>query len=64
MSWYHIGEILHYIHTTLILMARLIPEAKNPPNGPIKLANNAMIIICPCKREIVKMARSNAVVTG
>ena len=33
---------------SLILIDLFNPEAKNPPNGPIMLANNERINICAC----------------
>jgi len=40
MSWNGIGKILYNkFQVTFIFMALFKPEAKNPPNGPIMLAN-------------------------
>jgi hypothetical protein len=39
MSGNRISEILNKLKITLILIALFNPDAKNPPNGPIMLAN-------------------------
>lgn len=39
MAWNQVREILSIEGFTLILIDLLSPEAKNPPNGPMILAN-------------------------
>lgn len=42
-SW---GQLVGYPQRTLILKARLSPEAKKPPNGAIREANTAITSTC------------------
>jgi hypothetical protein len=49
MPWDGIAEVLkdrNYIMVTLILIALLNPDAKNPPKGAIRLTNKLMTIAC------------------
>jgi hypothetical protein len=53
MSGNRICEILNKLKITLILIALFNPDAKNPPNGPIILANKDNTRIWACNFETV-----------
>ena len=52
-----ISEILNMIGFTFILTDLLRPEAKNPPKGPIVLANNEKSMKWACSLVILKEPR-------